>query len=376
MEGEQYELWGVDEAPSVVKMLAAEPKYIAVVCRMCQTLMQATTDQVGHKIKCPDCGTANEVCAPAAPAKEISVLSPDEDAIPIDAALDPGERPAVIIPPRRPLLYEEERDAQRARRAEKAARGDTRGPQFDAGGRPVLPRWPLVTRVLPFLFSRGVPVRWGALAVGLMFSGGLVQFGNWLMSQGEFGVVGGFCLLILGFVTLLIWVAATSAIAVAIVTESSEGNDEVERWPAPVFTEWWGELLYVLIAAMVSPCPGWLAGRLLPDNPAAQVLLFLASMLVFFPIILLSQLEVGSPFGIGSARVLASLVRFPFTWLFLFGELAALAAAWLGLTFLIDLFVPALDVLTAPLFVAALFLAARLIGRLGWKLAESTPGSE
>ena len=143
-----------------------------------------------------------------------------------------------------------------------------------------------------------------------------------------------------------------------------------------MFTEWWGELLYVLIAAMVSPCPGWLAGRLLPDNPAAQVLLFLASMLVFFPIILLSQLEVGSPFGIGSARVLASLVRFPFTWLFLFGELAALAAAWLGLTFLIDLFVPALDVLTAPLFVAALFLAARLIGRLGWKLAESTPGSE
>ena len=62
-----------------------------------------------------------------------------------------------------------------------------------------------------------------------MFSGGLVQFGNWLMSQGEFGVVGGFCLLILGFVTLLIWVAATSAIAVAIVTESSEGNDEVEH---------------------------------------------------------------------------------------------------------------------------------------------------
>ena len=30
MEGEQYELWGVDEAPSVAEMLAAQPKYIAV----------------------------------------------------------------------------------------------------------------------------------------------------------------------------------------------------------------------------------------------------------------------------------------------------------------------------------------------------------
>ena len=40
----------------------------------------------------------------------------------------------------------------------KAARGDKRGPKFDADGRPILPRWPLVTRILPFLFSPGVPV--------------------------------------------------------------------------------------------------------------------------------------------------------------------------------------------------------------------------
>jgi len=113
-----------------------------------------------------------------------------------------------------------------------------------------------------------------------------------------------------------------------------------------------------------------------PNSPEAKVLLFLGSMIVFFPIILLSQLEVGSPFGISSARVLASLVRLPFTWLFFFAELTALAAGWIGLTFLVDMFVPVLDVLTTPLFVAALFLAARLLGRLGWKLAESTPESE
>jgi DNA-directed RNA polymerase subunit RPC12/RpoP len=376
MEGEQYELWGVDEAPSVAEMLAAQPKYIAVVCRMCQTLMHATEDQVGKPLKCPDCGTANLVPPPESPAKTVPVLARDDDDFQIDAALDPGDRPAVIVPPRRPMLYEEEREAERARQAEKAARGERRGPRYDDAGRPVMPRWPLVTRVLPFLISRGVPVRWAVLSVGLMSVSGMMLLGEWMMSQGEFGVVGGFSFMILGFAVLVIWLAATSAIAVTIVTESSEGNDAIEQWPAPVFTEWWGELLYVAIAALVSPCPGWLAGQLLPGNLPAQLLLFLGSMLVFFPIILLSQLDVGSPFGIGSARVLASLVRLPFTWLLFFAELAALAVVSLGLTFVIDLFAPALSVLTAPIFVAALILAARLLGRLAWKLAESMPATD
>lgn len=376
MEGDQYDVWGVDEAPSVAEMLAAQPKYIAVVCRMCQTLMYATEDQVGASLKCPDCGTANVVPPRESPAETVPEPARDDDELQIDAALDPGERPAVIVPPRRPMLYEEEEEAERVRQAEKAARGERRGPRYDMSGRPVMPRWPLVTRVLPFLFTRGVPVRWGVLSVGLMAIGGLMQLGNWMMSQGQFGVVGGFSFLIMGFVVLVIWLAATSAIAVTIVAESSEGNDEIQRWPAPVFTEWWGELLYVIIATLVSPCPGWLAGHLVPNSPEAKVLLFLGSMIVFFPIILLSQLEVGSPFGISSARVLASLVRLPFTWLFFFAELTALAAGWIGLTFLVDMFVPVLDVLTTPLFVAALFLAARLLGRLGWKLAESTPESE
>jgi len=376
MEGDQYELWGVDEAPSVAEMLAAQPKYIAVVCRMCQTLMHATEDQVGKKLKCPDCGTANLVPPLEAPAKPVAVLTRDEDDLEIDATLDPGERPAVMIPPRRPMLYEEEREAERARQAEKEARGDRRGPKYHHDGRPAMPRWPLVTRVLPFLFSSGVRVRWAVLSVGLMIVGGLFLLGAWMMSQGEFGVVGGFNFMIMAFVVLAIWLTAASAIVVTIVTESSEGNDTIERWPSSVFTEWAGELMYVGFAALVSPCPGWLAGRQLVGNPVAQAILFLASVLVFFPIILLSQLDVGSPFGIGSARVLASLIRFPLTWLFFYGELAALAAVCVGLTFLIDQFAPALAVLTAPLYVAALFLAARLLGRLGWKLAESMPARE
>ena len=38
--------------------------------------------------------------------------------------------------------------------------------EIDVRGRPIMPRWPLLTGILPFLFSSGVPVRWLAISVG------------------------------------------------------------------------------------------------------------------------------------------------------------------------------------------------------------------
>jgi DNA-directed RNA polymerase subunit M/transcription elongation factor TFIIS len=376
MEGDQYELWGVDEAPSVAEMLSAQPKYIAVVCRMCQTLMHATEDQVGKKLKCPDCGTANVVPPPEAPAKTPSVLTRDEDDLQIDASLDPGERPAVIIPPRRLMLYEEERETERQRQAERRARGDKRGPQFDDKGRPVMPRWPLATRVLPFLFSRGVPVRWLALSVGAFLSLGVMLLALWLAAQGGFGAIGGMCCWAIGLISFIIWFAAFSAIVVTIVTESSEGADEVLRWPGPMMSEWLGELFYMFFACLVSPLPGWLIGRVVVEDPSARGLLFVGSVFVCFPVILLSQLDVGSAFAVASPRVIVSFVRLPGTWLMFYAEIAALVAVCVAVTITAALLPAVLVVLLVPLYVAAILLAARILGRLGWKLAETLPAKD
>ena len=35
MEGEQYELWDVDEQPLPSEMVAAQPRYINITCRRC-----------------------------------------------------------------------------------------------------------------------------------------------------------------------------------------------------------------------------------------------------------------------------------------------------------------------------------------------------
>src|SRR5688500_18799356 len=41
-----------------------EPQYIGLDCRVCQTRMYGLRNQVGKKLKCPDCGAMTEVPEP------------------------------------------------------------------------------------------------------------------------------------------------------------------------------------------------------------------------------------------------------------------------------------------------------------------------
>ena len=372
---DQYEVWGVDEAPSLADMVAAQPAYIALQCRLCQTLMHATEDQVGKTLKCPDCGAAN-VVPPSPATTQIPAARTRTDDLELHAAPEPFERPKPLIPPRRPMLYEEEQEAARARQAEKDARGDRRGPNFDDAGRPVLPRWPLATRVLPFLFSSGVPVRWALLSLGALMCGGFMLSGIGFAAQGDFGAIAGMAFLAVGAIVLAIWLAALAAIVIAIVVESSEGSDEVQSWPESSFSEWFGPLLYLLIACLVSPLPGWLFGLPLGDDSASRVWLFLGSVVVCLPVVILSQLDVGSAFAVASPRIVASVFRLPGTWLMFYAEIALLVAVCAGVTMGFDAVAPQLGLLDVALYVAAMLLAARILGRLGWTLAEATPAPD
>jgi DNA-directed RNA polymerase subunit M/transcription elongation factor TFIIS len=370
MEGEQYELWGVDEAPSVAAMLAAQPKYIAVVCRMCQTLMHATEAQVGKRLKCPDCGTLSVVPPPEEPMHR-PVAASDEYELEIDPTLDPGDRPQVIVPPRRPMLYEEEAEAARKQQQERDARGERRGPQYDERGRAVMPRWPLATRVVSFLFTPGVVARWAALTLTWY----LLVGPTWLASLTSMGPIAAVPMGIMSIICLMIWSAALAAIVMAIIVESSEGSDEVEKWPTTNPTDWFGEFCYLLFACLAAPLPGWLVGRAVPD-PITQGILFVASVVVCLPVAILSQLDVGSAFAIASPRVIASFARVPGTWLMFYSEMAVLMAACVGVTIFAALLQPFLVALLVPMYIAAILLAARILGRLAWKLAESMPVSD
>ena len=369
LEGEQYELWEPGEQPLPSQLIAAQPKYIAIKCDRCGTLLQATEKQIGQQIACPDCNKKHIVPRPAQPVAKRSVLAPDKETPRLDPDAHPGERP-FMSPPMPKMMHEEEQAEEYAAALEKSKR--TGKPmEIDSRGRPIMPRWPLITGVLPFLFSVGIPVAWLGLSSGFVAAGALIWNGMQLAMQGEMAAVAGMCLLAFGVIIAMISTAAGSAVGMQIIMESSEGNRKIHHWPS--LPDWFGYLLYSVMAVMTSAIPGFAISHIPPLNtmPGLDFLLSMVSIIFCMPIVLMSQLDINSPWGVASGRILASVARCPFSWAFFYLECILLTAICGGATYLVAKDRPGMIVWFLPVYVAALILIARLMGRLAWRLAEA-----
>jgi hypothetical protein len=337
--------------------------------------MYATVDQVGQKIGCPDCRTPHVVPPPPAPVHRKPLLL--DDAYAVDPAADPGERPPVMTPEMHRRIYEEEEAAAGIDATSKEGRRHRR--KTDARGRPILPRWPLVTGVVGFLFSRGVPTRWVFLSILLAIVGGLSLFSLSMIGvsytagsvvAGGMGAISGVCFLAMSIIVGMLWAMAAASIWITIIVESSEGHDQVQFWqPNPI--EWFPALFYLLIALPVSAFPGWLVAQFATADPLERALWIVGSVWLCLPLVLLSQLEASTPWGVVSGKVMQSYVQRPVSWLLLYFESALLLAACAAaVAFAVTIGVGLL-LLTAAVDVAAGLIYSRLLGRLAWCIAES-----
>jgi hypothetical protein len=166
--------------------------------------------------------------------------------------------------------------------------------------------------------------------------------------------------------------AGLAATCLAIAVESSEGNDQVYAWPTANVIDWFPELIYLVIAALVSAFPGWFIARNVAVDSAERVLWVGGSLLICFPIVVLSQLHSSSAAAVLSGGVLLSVLFKPISWAFFYLEAALLAAMCVAATIAVASAGTLLAVLLVPLYVLALFVYFRLLGRLGWYLAETT----
>jgi hypothetical protein len=362
LEGDQYELWDADSQPLPSALAAAQPKYIAIKCRQCDTMMYATEKQVGQSIECPDCGKKHTVPTPRRPKATRPVVAADIQTLKLDPAFAPVERPPALSPETLQKI-DEELDATPYGRALAESRRTGKPLKVDPRGRPILPRWPLVLGVLPFMWSPGIPVRWLGLSLGFGISISILLSGLAMALRGGMGALAGMCIFAIGCIATMLCASMTASILLTIVSESSEGNNRVESWP--FIFDWFGDLFVFSVAGMVSAFPGWLVSHLVLERFEHQALSIAASMLMFFPVVLLSQLDIGSLWGVISPKVLRSMVRCPFSWLTFYLETSALMAACLAVAATGFLW------LLVPMAVAALLLFARLLGRLGWRLAEA-----
>jgi hypothetical protein len=385
MEGEQYELWEADEQPLPSQIAAAQPRYIAVRCKHCDTLMYATENQAGQTIACPDCGKQHIVPTPAKQAPKRSVMASASETPVLDPASAPGERPPFERISTRGMDFEEEQEAAYARAIEKSAR--TGKPmELDTRGRPVLPRFPLLTGILSFPFQAGCRERWAALTIGLLIWAWLIVDGvpAWATWQGDpvgaMAAMGGLAQTMIGAIGAIIWLAAASNILIAIVSQSAAGADRIREWPPMNFIMSMGEMLPVSVAAIFAAAPGWMLGRLIAEEPWQLALLTVGSLLLGFPVAHLSQLAGNSTWELIELKVLGTMVRCPFSMILFYLESAILAAICAAAGIFAAQFHEYLALAFAPLYVFCLLLYARLLGRLGWRLSEASlieePGND
>lgn len=354
MHGQQYGVWGVEDAPNPAEIAAKQPKYFAVWCRVCDTLMHARPEQVGKPLTCPDCGAKTDVKAPPPPKPKISPLVPDGQEYQLDAKDTPPTRPDLQFTHVSPTAKEAKQELPPIREARQ--------------DRPKIPRMPLLQGVALMLVRSPVSTWFFWIStVGL-------TAGAFVIVVTSLNPIAAIPFFIGAGITAILSSIALSAICLAVLTESSEGNDRLHNPPGPVFLDWMGDLFYLVIPAVLALAPWWVSCRALEqDLPLEyQGMVMLVGWLFTFPLLLLSSLENGSPLEPFSARIFGSVSRRPGHWLLLVAESAAIAAgALVAIENLLLIGSATMSLLVIPLCVATALLYFRVLGRFAWWLAES-----
>lgn len=367
LDGPQYELWGVDEAPLPADLLKQQQPRYRVACRRCSTEMDALPEELGSELVCPDCGTTTIASAgrsTAASTREAAAggRRDEVDDIQLDASSAPTPRPTAHLTA---LLDREQREVDRQRQEAQKRTAEARL-------RP--PRLPLVTRVLAMLATSTVIGWWVGLSAMLFVVGVFAQpavAGD--AALGGFGAIYTICFLVVAVILGSLWLGAAGAFWLAIITESADGHDRLHDPPTTDFVSWFDGAIYIVVAGSISLAPGSgiHAALVAADLPASQWTVVGAWLLVF-PLVLLSALEGCSPWAVVSPRLFATLTRCPIVWLFFYVETALLGVGVVGALAGMLTRPPWGPALAAPAAVGASLLYARLIGRLAWWLAEAT----
>jgi hypothetical protein len=181
-----------------------------------------------------------------------------------------------------------------------------------------------------------------------------------------------------GAVIVAAYILAFSASALLVVVEGTAGGQDEVHWPTEPWADIAGRAAYLgsLLAIWLIPA-GLLWNALrevwLPEQPALRLLLIVGPGLwLYFPLGLFSSMRSVSGWAFFRFDILRDMFRvFPATLLVYF--VSALFVALVGYAWLVALVTPTLLFIAAPLTSIAWLLYARLLGRLGYKIAQLKP---
>ncbi|HUY37044.1 MAG TPA: hypothetical protein VMV69_30275 [Pirellulales bacterium] len=321
----------------------ALPECFPLLCPTCHARLHPRLTHVGKRVKCPDCDMVFVV--PSPPAPEVAKLLPT-----------PGQYGVGIEPARAeaPLEYLKVQGTL---------------PPEPIPAQP--PRYWFASGVFSFPWAPGAWNRWLALSMLAVPAAEMVAATLALAEMFGSSVVP---MLVAVLVWLWLWTASYAAACfLVIVQDTGSGNDEVTNWYEGDWRERLSPMAYTLLQLALAGAAGALVGMPVSRamGPVWGMVVSLSLSAAAFPVLLLSALEADQPLRPYSPVILRSLLRLWTAWAVVYIEGAVVLFVTLAATTAVVFWNSFLGALVAcPLGATAIFIIARLIGRLARRIGE------
>lgn len=334
----QYKLGGADQPIKPVD-------YFLLLCPTCQARLHPRLAHVGKKVRCPDCEAVIVVPPPAEPAQSKEPKSPGQYRVGVEQ-----ERVEVK---QELLLVQSERPSE-------ALTDET-------------PRLWFASGVFTFPWRKSAGAYWLALSMFLfplvlLFGACAYLFAG--LHVGSTAVA----FLIVPIAWTFVWSMSYAAdCTLGIIEGTASGEDDVTRWPEGSWRDRIGPLMYIafqfFLGAAAASLLAWPVGMLC--GPVWMGLAVFALFSLTFPVILLSALEADNPLAPYSPVILGSLPKLWWGWGAVAFESFLVIGLGIGTTLLAAYAsLVAVFFVAPPLLAAAIFITARLYGRLAWRIGE------
>ena len=277
-------------SPTPAKPVAQPVQYAEeyrVTCKTCGTFMYAKASQAGKTVKCSDCHSEVRIPSPPKVREKFKVDLDEAESFTFEANPRVERRPDPYQKSANELLEEAERVE-------------------DTNENPSYTDTPSVVEWLKGVFSpfkdMGVLAHLlGLFVLGCVPTVFILKIGSPILLLGLFP--GGF------FLALL-----TISCGLAILQSVANEEESVTDWPTLDPGAWLGQLFLVAAAAFVAAVPIWAVCMLVLGPQLLSVAITMFSIFVLYPFVLLSMLDMGSPFIPFSSEVARSVTKCEEAW--------------------------------------------------------------
>ena len=390
------------QAPQAAEHQAAARAVVCtnINCQTCHARVEVTLNDQVQYVTCPDCDLDLRVPRIQDVPQHQRFAQPDGDTEsdfyrtvePVGAqTAEPSDAspPPAVVNPRRDVWPE--RTSTRKQRSSPERQESENSSASTIGGTNVgldatddlrtekpqtPPRWTFFSGVFTFVWYPEIRGRWlrlccGCLVIAFLFqafllpvlAGGIgsLNFGSAILFV-TFAAADGLLSVFMG--------AYAAATLLPILIETASGNDHIFGWAELGITDWLSDLFFasIPISAVAAATYGVAQGVELCNGPSVPVAI--ATFPMILTVALLSSLESNVPWNVVSPAIVRSLGKHWSVWAVFY----VISLGWMGVWVLMTVMIsntPAWTSLVAgPLSATLLFIYARLLGRLGWKVTR------